>query len=69
MKKKNCIEIEVLVGYDSDYSEQTEGGVIMGKEVGKTICVPMKEAREILQQAVYGLSYEEGREFAEKYGK
>ena len=69
MKKKNCIEIEVLVGYDSDYSEQTKVGVVKGKELSETICVPMKEARKILQQAVYGLTYEEAREFVKKYGK
>ena len=39
MKKKNCIEIEVLVGYDADYSEQMEVGVIKGKELSKTVCV------------------------------
>ena len=67
MKKRNCIDVEVFVGYDSDYSEQTEVGVLKGKELSKTICIPMKEARKIIQQVVYGLNYEEAREFAEKY--
>ena len=69
MRKRGHIEIEVLVGYDPEYSEQTDVGVMKGKELTKTIHVPMKEARKILQQAVYGLTYEEACEFAKKYGK
>ena len=67
MSKKDYIEIEVFVGYDSEHSEQTEVGVLKGKEISKTVCISIDEAREQVQQAVYGLDYPEASEFAKKY--
>ena len=69
MSKKDYIEIEVIVGYDPDYSEQTEVGVMKGKEFKEIVRIPIEDAKDIVQSTVYRLDYGAAREFADKYKK
>ena len=69
MKKKNYIEIEVAVGYDKNYSEKTDIGEFKGREISKTVRLPIEEARRIIQESVRDLDYEQGAEFARRYRK
>ena len=67
MKRKDYIEIKAAVGYDTSHTEETERGVEWGKELNETILMPIEDAKAIVQRYVYGLDYDEAREFVKKY--
>ena len=69
MSKKDYMEVEVMVGYDSSHEEQTDRGVFMGKELKETVRIPIEDAKDIVQSTVYRLDYGAAREFADKYKK
>ena len=69
MSKKDYIEIEVRVGYDTEHEEQMEIGVIKGEEISKIVRIPIEEATRMVQEAVYELDYPQAKAFAEKYEK
>ena len=57
------------MGYDRNYSEQTEIGLAKGEEISEIVRIPLEEAARMVQQAVYELDYSQAQAFAEKYKK
>jgi len=66
---KDYIEVDVIVGYDSSYTEESELGVICGRELSETIRMPMEDAAIIVQNQVHGLDYDAASELVRKYRK
>ena len=66
---KDYIEVDVIVGYDASYREETELGVICGRELSETIRIPMEDAATIVQDQVHGLDYDVANELVKKYKK
>ena len=69
MKKKDYIEIELATGFDRGYSEQTDTGVLKGREILQVIRLPIEEARLIIQESVRDLDYDQAARFAKRYKK
>ena len=66
---KDYIEVDVIVGYDSSYKEETELGIIYGTELSKTVRIPMEDAAAIVQDQVHRLDYDAANELVKKYKK
>lgn len=67
MTRKNYIEVTVAVDYDSSYTEETEYGVAVGKEITEVVRVPIEDAVDMVQSQVSKLDYYGAREFVKKY--
>ena len=67
MTRKNYIEVTVAVDYDSSYTEETEYGVAVGKEITEVVRVPIEDAGDMVQSQVSKLDYYGAREFVKKY--
>ena len=67
MTRKEYIEVTVAVDYDSSYTEETEDGTVVGREITDVVRVPIEDAVEIVQSQVCGLDYYAAREFVKKY--
>ena len=66
---KDYIEVDVIVGYDSSYKEETELGIIYGTELSKTVRIPMEDAVAIVQNQIHKLDYDAANELVKKYKK
>jgi deoxyinosine 3'endonuclease (endonuclease V) len=66
---KDYIEVDVIVGYDASYREETEHGTICGIELSETIRMSMEEAATIVQNQVHRLDYDAAKELVRKYKK
>ena len=69
MKEKDYIEVEIAVGYDYFYVEETEFGEFRGREIIETVRIPIKDAKVIVQNQVSGLDYDDACELVKKYNK
>jgi len=67
MKQKDYIEVEAMTGYDPSYREETEDGTICGRELTKTVRIPIEDAVHIVQAHVYRLDYDAAADLAAKY--
>lgn len=67
MAKK--IEISVPTGHDPNHTEQTEFGVLHGKEMVESVYLTEEEAAELIQKQVSKLSYQDAQNFYKKYKK
>ena len=67
MTRKDYIEIEVKVGYDPTYTEESESGLMHGRELIETVRMPIEDAVAIVQNRVDKLDYYAAREFVKKY--
>ena len=66
---KDYIEVDVIVGYDSSYEEETEHGVMCGIELSETVRIPMEDAAAIVQSHIHRLDYDAASELVKKYKK
>jgi hypothetical protein len=64
---KNKIKLRVVIGHDKKHKEQTEAGIIFGKDKEKTVYLTKKEAQNLLQQVCQCMTYAEAQEFVEQY--
>ena len=69
LKMSNEIKILARVGFDKNRKEQREIGVFCGEEIIETVSLSKLEATKLIQEQIYKFSYEEAREFADKYKK
>ena len=67
MNTLDYIEIRSAVDYDSSYTEETEDGTVVGREITEVVRVPIEDAVEIVRSQVCKLDYYAAREFAKKY--
>tara|TARA_R100000008_G_scaffold11231_1_gene5618 strand:- start:1247 stop:1450 length:204 start_codon:yes stop_codon:yes gene_type:complete len=67
MAKK--IKISVPTGHDPNHAEQTDFGVLLGKEIVQSVYLTEEEAANLIQQQVDKLSYHDAQEFYKKYKK
>ena len=64
------VKLKVPVEYDGSYTEETEVGILCGKEVVKTIKISVDEAQELIQDHIISkMDYEKAQEFVKKYSK
>jgi len=66
---KNKIKLKLVIGHSKDHKEQTDAGVLIGKEVSKTIYVTKQDAQDILQSYCDRLGYQRSVKFINKYSK
>ena len=66
---KNKIKLKLVIGHDRDHKEQTDVGVLVGKEVSKTIYVTKQDAQDILQNHCDRLGFNQSIKFINKYSK
>ena len=67
MTRKGYIEVRVTVDYDPSYTEETENGVMVGREITEVVRVPMEDVVDMVQSQVCRLDYYAAREFVKKY--
>jgi len=66
---KDYIEVDVIIGYDASYEEETEYGIMCGIELSETVRMPMKDAVAIVQNEIHRLDYDAANELVKKYKK
>lgn len=66
---KNKIKLRLITGHDRTHQEQTDAGVLVGKDVSKTIYVTKQDAQEILQNHCDRLGFNQSIKFINKYSK
>ena len=66
---KSYIEVDVVVGYDRSYKEETEHGVVCGVELSETVRIPIEDAVDIVQSQVLRLDYDAAIKLVKKYKK
>ncbi len=64
---KNKIKLKLVIGHDRRHEEQTETGIVFGKDKEKTVYITEKEAQNLLQQVCQCMSYTEAQEFVKQY--
>jgi len=64
---KNKIKLTVVIGHDRKHEEQTETGIIFGKDKEKTVHLTEKEAQNLLQAVCQCMTTTEAREFVRQY--
>ena len=66
---KNKIKVKLAVGHDKKYTEQTQIGVLVGKDVEETVYLTKKDAQALLQRMCDKLDYQQSRKFVKEYSK
>ena len=64
---KNKIKLRVVISHDKKHEEQTETGIIFGKDKEKTVYLTKKEAQDLLQQVCQCMTYAEAEGFVKQY--
>lgn len=66
---KNKIKVKLATGHDRNHTEQTNVGVLVGKDVEEIVYLTKKDAQELLQRMCSSLNYQQSRKFVRKYSK
>jgi len=64
---KNKIKVKLAVGHDKKHTEQSQIGVLIGRDIEETVYLTKKDAQALLQNMCNRLDYQQSRKFVKQY--